>query len=43
MQNIQEKYDLVVLESGPGGTPVAIEYAKLNPQKSIALIDTIQP
>ena len=39
MQNIKEKYDLVVIGAGPGGTPVATEYAKLNHEKSIALID----
>ena len=33
-------YDLVVIGGGPAGTPVAIEYAKLNPNKHIALIDT---
>ena len=38
---MQNKYDLVVLGAGPGGTPVAIEYAKLNHQKSIALIDIL--
>ena len=32
-------YDLVVIGAGPGGTPVAIEYAKLNKNKSILLID----
>jgi len=37
----QSKYDLVVLGAGPAGTPVAIEYAKLNHQKSIALIDLL--
>ena len=41
MKNLQEKYNLVVLGAGPAGTPVAIEYAKLNPQKSIALIDVL--
>jgi len=41
MQNIKEKYDLVVLGAGPAGTPVAIEYAKLNHQKRIALIDVL--
>lgn len=38
---MKDKYDLVVLGAGPAGTPVAIEYAKLNPQKSIALIDVL--
>ena len=32
-------YDLVVIGGGPAGTPVAIEYAKLNRDKRIALID----
>jgi len=41
MQNIKEKYDLVVLGAGPGGTPVAMEYAKLNQQKRVALIDVL--
>jgi len=41
MQDIQENYDLVVLGGGPAGTPVAIEYAKLNTDKKIALIDTL--
>jgi len=36
-----KKYDLVIIGAGPGGTPVAIEYAKLNPDKKIALIDMI--
>ena len=39
MHNIKEKYDLVVLGAGPGGTPVAMELAKLNPKKRVALID----
>jgi len=41
MINIKEKYDLVVIGAGPAGTPVAIEYAKLNKNKTIALIDTL--
>ncbi len=34
-----KKYDLVVIGGGPAGTPVAIEFAKLNPDKKVALID----
>jgi len=34
-----EKYDLVVIGGGPAGTPVAMEYATLNPNKKILLID----
>ena len=37
MQN--EKYDLVVIGGGPAGTPVAIEYAKLNQNKKVALVE----
>ncbi len=32
-------YDLVVIGGGPAGTPVAMEYATLNAQKKILLID----
>jgi len=38
---ILEKYDLVIIGGGPAGTPVAIEYAKLNKDKNIALIDSL--
>ena len=31
-------YDLVIIGGGPAGTPVAIEYAKLNRDKNIALM-----
>jgi len=41
MQSIKQKYDLVVIGAGPAGTPVAIEYAKLNSDKSIALVDVL--
>ncbi len=41
MQSIKTHYDLIVLGGGPGGTPVAIEYAKLNQEKSILLIDSL--
>ena len=34
-------YDLVIIGGGPAGTPVAIEYAKLNKDKNIALIDSL--
>ena len=40
MKNSLKHYDLVVIGGGPAGTPVAIEYAKLNPDKRIGLIDT---
>ncbi len=38
---MQNRYDLVVIGAGPGGTPVAIEYAKLNSKKRVALIDVL--
>jgi len=38
---IKSKYDLVIIGGGPAGTPVAIEYAKLNQDKNIALIDAL--
>jgi len=43
MQNIEVdvKYDLVIIGAGPAGTPVAIEYAKLNKDKKIALVDSL--
>lgn len=34
-----KKYDLVVIGGGPAGTPVAMEYAKLNPEKKIAIVE----
>ena len=34
-------YDLIIIGGGPAGTPVAIEYAKLNKGKRIALIDSL--
>ena len=40
MDTSLKNYDLVVIGGGPAGTPVAIEYAKLNSDKRIALIDT---
>jgi len=36
---IKENYDLVIIGGGPAGTPIAIEYAKLNKDKNIALVD----
>ena len=39
-KNIKDYYDLVVIGAGPAGTPVAIEYAKLNSKKKIALVDS---
>ena len=41
MQSIDTSYDLVVIGGGPAGTPVAIEYAKLNKEKKILLIDSL--
>jgi len=41
MKTIKERYNLVVIGGGPAGTPVAIEYAKLNPDKSVALIESV--
>jgi len=38
---MKEHYDLVVIGGGPAGTPVAMEVAKLDPNKSIALIDSL--
>jgi len=38
---MEKVYDLVVIGAGPGGTPVAMESAKLDSKKSIALIDTL--
>ncbi len=37
----KSKYDLVVIGGGPAGTPVAIEYGKLNKDKKIALVDIL--
>ena len=36
---MEKKYDLIVIGGGPAGTPVAMEYATLNPQKKILLVD----
>ncbi len=41
MSDNQKHYDLVVIGGGPAGTPVAMEYAKLNKDKKVALIDTV--
>ncbi len=38
-QDLKAKYDLVVIGGGPSGVPIVLEYAKLNPEKKIALID----
>ncbi|MDF1877614.1 NAD(P)/FAD-dependent oxidoreductase [Sulfurimonas sp. SAG-AH-194-L11] len=35
------QYDLIIIGGGPAGTPVAMEYAKLNPEKKIALLDAL--
>jgi len=34
-------YDLVIIGAGPAGTPVAMEYAKLDSSKKVALIDSL--
>ena len=34
-----KKYDLVVIGGGPAGTPVAMEFAKLNSDKRVAIIE----
>jgi len=34
-------YDLVIIGAGPAGTPVAMEYAKLDNSKKVALIDSL--
>lgn len=34
-----EKYDLVIIGGGPAGTPVAMEYATVEPKKRILLVD----
>ena len=39
--NILKNYDLIIIGGGPAGTPIAIEYAKLNKDKTIALIDSL--
>jgi dihydrolipoamide dehydrogenase len=36
---MKKKYDLIVIGGGPAGTPVAMEYAGMNPDKTIALVD----
>ena len=41
MSSQTSHYDLVVIGGGPAGTPVAIEYAKLNSDKRVALVDTL--
>ena len=38
---LMKSYDLVVIGGGPAGTPVAMEYAKLNQEKRILLIDKL--
>ncbi len=38
---LMTNYDLVVIGGGPAGTPVAMEYAKLNQEKRILLIDKL--
>lgn len=41
VQSMKNTYDLIIIGAGPAGTPTAIEYAKLNPDKNIALIDSV--
>ena len=36
-----QNYDLVVIGGGPAGTPVVMEYAKLNPDKKVLLLDAL--
>jgi len=38
---MKTKYDLIIIGAGPAGTPIAIESAKLDSTKSIALIDSV--
>jgi len=38
---MKKEYDLVIIGAGPAGTPVAVEVAKLESTKSVALIDTL--
>ncbi len=38
---MKEHYDLIIIGAGPGGTPIAMEVAKLDNTKSIALIDSL--
>jgi len=37
---MKKEYDLVVIGGGPGGTPVAMEYAGMNPDKKVAIVET---
>ena len=39
--NLENKYDLLVIGGGPAGTPVAMEYASLYPNKKILLVDKL--
>jgi len=41
MTIIKKQYDLIIIGAGPAGTPIAIESAKLDSTKSIALIDSL--
>jgi len=36
---MNKKFDLVVIGGGPAGTPIAMEYAGMNPDKTIAIIE----
>jgi len=39
--DLENKYDLVVLCGGPAGTPTALEYGTLYPNKKILLVDKL--
>ena len=39
--NLENKYDLLIIGGGPAGTPVAMEYATLYPNKKILLVDKV--
>ncbi len=39
MNKVSEKYDLCVVGSGPAGMITVLEYARLNPNKKIALVE----
>ncbi len=36
---IKEKYNLIIVGGGPGGTPIAMEYAMMHKDKKILLVD----
>jgi len=39
--SLENKYDLLIIGGGPAGTPTAMEYASLNPNKKILLVDKV--